>query len=379
MLKDAEAATFDQPPGLTEAMAGARRVLVARGDWTARTAAEGERLLATQNAQGAAALDLSRIGLLDTYGAWLIERFARRHRSLAVTGMPERYRDLMAEVHQTNTATATAPRHPGGIVEWLAAVGRTMAGVGGDLRDIAAMLGQVMAAAVRVAMRPSTFRFTSVIHHLDRVGFRAVPIVVLITMLIGAILAQQGTFHFRKFGAETFVVDMVGILVLREIGVLLVAIMVAGRSGSAYTAELGSMKMREEMDALRTMGFDPIEVLVLPRIIALVIAVPLLTFIGNIAALFGGGLVSHLYGNLEPTIFLHRLHEAIGLNTFQVGMIKAPVMALVIGIVACTEGLKVKGSAESLGTHTTASVVKAIFLVLVLDGFFAMFFAAIDM
>ena len=181
------------------------------------------------------------------------------------------------------------------------------------------------------------------VHHLEHVGWRAVPIIVLITFLIGCIIAQQGIFHFRNFGADVFVVDMVGMLVLREVGVLIVAIMVAGRSGSAYTAELGSMKMREEIDALRTMGFDPVEVLILPRILALVIGVPILTFLGAMAALYGGGLVAWLYGGIEPDVFLSRLREAISINHFMVGMIKAPFMALVIGIVACVEGLAVQG------------------------------------
>jgi phospholipid/cholesterol/gamma-HCH transport system permease protein len=201
----------------------------------------------------------------------------------------------------------------------------------------------------------------------------------LITFLIGGIIAQQGIFHFRKFGADTYVVDMVGILVLREIGVLIVSIMMAGRSGSAYTAELGSMKMREEIDALRTMGLDPVEVLILPRIIALVCALPILTFIGSIAALYGGGLVAWMYGGMSPEIFIARLREAVSVTHFEVGIIKAPFMALVIGAVACSEGLRVKGSAESLGLQTTASVVKSIFLVIVLDGLFAVFFASIGM
>jgi phospholipid/cholesterol/gamma-HCH transport system permease protein len=228
-------------------------------------------------------------------------------------------------------------------------------------------------------MQPKNFRFTSIVHHLDRVGFRAVPIIVLIMFLIGAILAQQGIFHFRKFGADTFVVDMVGILVLREVGVLIVSIMIAGRSGSAYTAELGSMKMREEIDALSTMGLDPIEVLMLPRILALVCALPILSFIGSMAALYGGGLVAWFYGGMGPAIFIARLHDAVSVTHFEVGIIKAPFMALVIGIVACSEGLRVKGSAESLGKQTTTSVVKSIFLVIVLDGLFAVFFASIGM
>ncbi len=241
------------------------------------------------------------------------------------------------------------------------------------------MLGALCVALGARSPTRARCGFTSLVHHLDRVGWQAVPIILLITFLIGGIIAQQGIFHFRKFGADVYVVDMVGILVLREIGVLIVAIMVAGRSGSSYTAELGSMRMREEIDALRTMGRDPVEVLILPRVIALVIALPMLTFLGSMAALYGGGLVAWLYGGMSPDIFIARLKEAISLTHFKVGMIKAPFMALVIGIVACSEGLRVKGSAESLGIQTTTSVVKSIFLVIVLDGVFAMFFASIDM
>jgi phospholipid/cholesterol/gamma-HCH transport system permease protein len=175
---------------------------------------------------------------------------------------------------------------------------------------------------------------------------------------------------------EVYVVDMVSVLVLREVGVLIVCVMVAGRSGSAYTAELGAMKMREEIDALRTMGVDPIGVLVLPRVVALVLAVPMLTFIGSMAALYGAGLVCWLYGGMAPDIFLERLREAIWLPTFTIGLIKAPFMALTIGLVACVEGFEVDGSTASLGQRTTASVVKSIVLIIALDGFFAMFFAA---
>ena len=191
--------------------------------------------------------------------------------------------------------------------------------------------------------RPRSLRLTSLVYQLYRVGWQAIPIVVLITFLIGAIIAQQGIFHFRKFGADSYVVDMVGILVLRELGVLIVAIMVAGRSGSAYTAELGSMKMREEIDALSTMGLDPVEVLILPRIVALVCALPILSFIGSMAALYGGGLVAWFYGGMGPAIFIARLHEAVSVTHFEVGIIKAPFMALVIGIVACSEGFAGEG------------------------------------
>ena len=186
----------------------------------------------------------------------------------------------------------------------LGAIGLSIVSVGHMLAGIANMMGALAVALGRVIVNPRRFRFTSMVHQLDNVGWRAVPIILLITFLIGAIIAQQGIFHFRKFGADIYVVDMVGILVLREIGVLIVSIMVAGRSGSAYTAELGAMKMREEIDALHTMGFDPVEVLILPRIVALIIAVPILTFLGSMAALYGGGLVAWLYGGIDPDIFI---------------------------------------------------------------------------
>jgi phospholipid/cholesterol/gamma-HCH transport system permease protein len=259
------------------------------------------------------------------------------------------------------------------------ALGRGVTAVVTDLASLVSILGALGGVLGKVVMRPTGLRLTSTVHHLDRVGWQAVPIILLITFLIGCIISQQGIFNFRKFGADDYVVDLVGILVLREIGVLLVAIMVAGRSGSSYTAELGSMKMREEIDALRTMGLDPVEVLMLPRVLALVIALPILTLLGSMSALYGGGVVAWLYGGMSPAIYLQRLQEAISVTHFQVGLIKAPFMALVIGVVACSEGLKVKGSAESLGRQTTTSVVKSIFAVIVLDGAFAIFFASIGM
>jgi phospholipid/cholesterol/gamma-HCH transport system permease protein len=288
-------------------------------------------------------------------------------------GLPEHYRGLLGEMSSVNRTPPPPPPSFSRIGHFLENIGRAVADTAHDLVKV----GETTAAMLRVTARPAAFRLTSVVHHLDRVGLQAVPIILLITFLLGAILAQQGIFHFRRFGAELYVVDMIGILVLREVGVIMVCIMVAGRSGSAYTAELGAMKMREEIDALRTMGFAPIEVLVLPRLIALVIALPILTFLGSMAALYGGGLVCWLYGGVSPDVFIARLRDAISIDHFAIGMIKAPFMALMIGLVACTEGLEVRGSAESLGLHTTASVVKSVFLVIVMDGFFAMFFAAI--
>jgi phospholipid/cholesterol/gamma-HCH transport system permease protein len=359
--------------------------LVATGAWIAERAAELEKIVddAAGRYQTARSIDidLGRLDRLDTFGAWLIERlnraFTARGAATRIIGLSDSDRGLMDEVRLVNRAAGQDTAAANRILVVLDSIGRAVAEMGASLALLAHLLGALTMVVLGTIAHPARLRLTPLVNHLERVGWRAVPIVALSTFLIGAIIAQQGIF--RTFGAEVYVVDMVGILVLREVGVLIVCVMVAGRSGSAYTAELGSMKMREEIDALRTMGIDPVEVLVLPRIVALVVAVPLLTFIGSMAALYGAGLVCWLYGGMTPDIFLARLREAIWLPTFAVGMIKAPFMALVIGLVACVEGFEVDGSAASLGLKTTSSVVKSIFLVIVLDGIFAMFFAAIGM
>ena len=369
---------------LTVRFEDGRLELEAAGSWTAATAGELEQLIDKIESDAPKAksvsIDMHKVREFDTFGAWLLERLARRWGgAAAIVGMPEHDRSLLEEMHSANREVPPEPVPSYGITNALAAIGRGAVGFGRDFTTFANMFGAIGVAALRVLSRPRDFRFTSAVHQLDRVGWQAVPIILLITFLIGAIIAQQGIFHFRKFGAEMYAVDLVGILILREVGVLIVAIMVAGRSGSSYTAELGSMMMREEVDALRTMGFDPVEVLILPRVLVLIIAMPVLTFIGSMAALYGGGLVAWFYGGMSPDIYIARLEEAISYTHFKVGMIKAPFMGLVIGVVACAEGLLVKGSAESLGLQTTASVVKSIFLVIVLDGLFAIFFASIGM
>ena len=364
---------------------GDRLRLVASGAWTTDHADRLEQLVDARASSGtqSAEVDIAGIEKIDTFGTWLLERTVRRLEAAGTTArlteIPDRYRGMFDKVHAANRQPLPEAQKERGVVARIEQIGEGAVGVGWDLLGLVDTLGAIVLASARALRRPRNFRVTSIVHHLDRVGWQAIGIILLITFLIGCIIAQQGIFNFRKFGAEDYVVNLVGILVVREIGVLIVAIMVAGRSGSSYTAELGSMKMREEIDALRTMGVDPVEVLVLPRIIAMIIALPVLTFLGSIAALFGGEIVSALYGGMSPAIYLSRLKDVITVGDFEVGMIKAPVMALIIGVVACTEGLRVKGSAESLGLQTTASVVKSIFLVIVLDGVFAIFFAAIGM
>jgi phospholipid/cholesterol/gamma-HCH transport system permease protein len=374
-------------PLLTATPAGDVLELRPVGAWTAANAATLETLSSSiageLDTAKAVKLDMAGVQQLDTIGAWLLEKISRRSAAsghpIAVVGMADKYAGLIEELHHVNRRSRVVAPAPNPILAKLNDIGRNTIGAGDDIAVFLQMLGSLFFALVGVLRRPRSLRLTSLVYQLYRVGFQAIPIMVLITFLIGAIIAQQGFFHFRKFGADSYVVDMVGILVLRELGVLIVAIMVAGRSGSAYTAELGSMKMREEIDALSTMGLDPVEVLILPRIVALVCALPMLSFIGSMAALYGGALVAQFYGDMAPAIYIARLHDAVSVTSFKVGIIKAPFMALAIGVVACSEGLRVKGSAESLGKQTTTSVVKSIFLVIVLDGLFAVFFASIGM
>ena len=364
---------------------GGQIEIEADGPWTVTNAAALDSLIdaAAQAAgTGPMIIDMHGVTAIDTFGACLIDRLVTpaktNGRKVVFKGILDQHRSLLDAVARVSDHAPLIPKKPSPLAS-IEAFGRSLIELGNDTSALLVMLGAVTGALARVVRRPRSFRLTAAVHQFDRVGLQSVPIILLITFLIGAIIAQQGIFNFRKFGAETYAIDLVGILVLREIGVLIVSIMVAGRSGSSYTAEIGSMKMREEIDAIRTMGLDPIEILMLPRVLALVLALPMLTFIGSMSALVGGGLVSWLYGGMSIATYIARLRDAISVTHFEVGMLKAPFMALVIGVVACTEGLRVQGNTESLGLHTTESVVKSIFLVIVLDGFFAIFFASIGM
>ncbi len=361
--------------------------LFAEGPWWVRSVSSLEGVV--DDAAGLtvpnAVIDMTRVTQLDTAGAWLFHRLAAgltaQGATVSFAGLNDTSRRLLTAVAREATAVegehAHKPTKPFAL--WFVdRVGESIYDVWTDLTIGVDLLGDTIRGIGLSVAQPWRLRFTSIVAHLDRTGLQAVPIVFLISFLIGAIIAQQGAFLLRTFGADFLIVDLVGILVLREIGVLITAIMVAGRSGSAYTAELGSMKMREEIDALKVIGLDPAEVLVLPRLIALVIAMPLLTFIADIAALTGGALVTWLYVDMPVATFIHRLRDAVGLNTFYIGLIKAPFMGLIIALIAAAEGFRVQGSAESLGKQTTSSVVKAIFMVIVVDGLFAFFFSSIN-
>ncbi len=372
----------DKRPNAHITTASGQTLMTVSGDWTMHHGRMLEAILASGKSVTGVNLSIDFVGItgLDTLGALVLARLReavqKTGTTVTFTGMSQEQELLLSEISLSPQAVKSHKTI--NLIDILEDVGQAMAGFGRDLINGVSFLGGVMAAFGRVMLRPRMFRGAAFVQQLEAFGFRSVPIIALISFLVGGIIAQQSVFQLRTFGTAAFVADLLGILVLRELAVLLTAIMIAGRSGSAITAELGSMKMREEIDALRTMGLDPMEVLIVPRILALIVAMPILTFIASLAGIFGGGLVAWFYGDVSPDVFLTRLQGAIKFNTFMVGMIKAPVMALVIGLIASIEGMAVKGSAESLGRQTTASVVKAIFMVIVVDGLFAMFFAAIN-
>ncbi len=351
------------------------------GEWTMRHGRAVERLMAEAAQVGGRSItiELSGIAGFDTLAALSLSRlragFEAQGAKAVFAGANPSQTILLEQISGIEQPRKREPSTS--LLDLLVDIGKAMCETGRDFVGGVAFLGNFMASLARTIVAPWRMRWPALIKQMEMFGFRSVPIIALISFLVGGIIAQQSVFQLRTFGTTAFVADLLGILVLRELGVLLTAIMIAGRSGSAITAEIGSMKMREEIDALRTMGLDPMEVLIAPRILALIIVMPILTFIASMSALFGGGLVAWVYGDVSPDTFLTRLQNAIRLNTFMVGMIKAPVMALVIGMIAAIEGMAVQGSAESLGRQTTASVVKAIFMVIVVDGLFAIFFASI--
>jgi phospholipid/cholesterol/gamma-HCH transport system permease protein len=269
------------------------------------------------------------------------------------------------------------PKPQGGLVALLARTGAAVEHAGRNAWQLLGFIGLVLGTLARGMIDPRRWRITSLAFHLEQTGLDAVPIVVLLNFLVGAVVAFLGATVLKDFGASIFTVELIGYSFLREFGVLLAAILIAGRSGSAFTAQIGSMKAREEIDAIRTLGLDPIEVLVLPRLLALLIALPLLTFLAMLAGIVGGATVCALSLDISPTMFVTRFHELAATTHFWVGMSKAPIFAFLIAAIGCLEGFKVSGSAESVGAHTTSSVVQSIFVTILVDALAAIFYMEI--
>jgi phospholipid/cholesterol/gamma-HCH transport system permease protein len=371
---------------LTGAREGDRLLIEAGGAWTleelVRLDAARQTLLVAAEADGAAArIDLAALDALDTAGAWLLHQLERNLESLGwrveLAGLRDGHAALLAEIGRLQAPPPAPAAEINPFVRVLANLGRNTLAAGAEAARLLSFYGQTVLTLARVLLRPSRLRLTSLTHHLEQTCVNALPVVGLISFLIGIVMAYQGADQLRRFGAEIFTVDLLAISALREIGILLTAVVVAGRSGSAFTAQIGMMKVNEEIDALRTLGLDPLEVLVLPRLLALMIALPLLAFFADIMALFGGGVMCAFVLDISPDQYINRLSEAIWPRTFWVGIVKAPVFAFVIAMVGCYEGLTVDGSAESVGRKTTLSVVVAIFLVIVCDAIFSIVFSSL--
>ena len=332
-------------------------------------------------AEGVAVIDITGLTRLDTAGAWFLvvlqQRAAVKSGDVAIKGATPAQGQLIEAVRRAMPPEQATPARAKPARDRLAALGQTVTEGARTAVELVSFLGQVMAAMGALVVHPRRLRLTAVVHHCQEVGVNAVPIVALMAFLIGVVLAFQGAAQLRQFGAEVFVVDLIAISVLRELGILLTAIIVAGRSGSAFTAAIGSMKMREEIDAMRTLGLDPVTVLVVPRVLALVLMLPALGLIANIAGLVGGAVMSWIELGVSPAVFQARLVSNTDVWHFGVGMIKAPFFALIIGIIGCYEGMKVGGNAESLGRLTSTSVVLSIFMVIVMDALFSIFFAIV--
>ncbi|MEX0327814.1 MAG: MlaE family lipid ABC transporter permease subunit [Ruegeria sp.] len=324
-------------------------------------------------------VDLTGVNTLDTGGAWLVADLERRVRKggaqVRLEGVQKAHASLLETVAENIPDELGEQAPPRGFVESVARLGARTTGAWTDSLSILGFLGLTLHRLVRTLIMPWRLRRAALVSQMEQTGFKALPIVSLMGFLIGVVLAFQGATQLKQFGAEIFVVELISISILRELGILLTAIIVAGRSGSAFTASIGSMKVQEEIDAMRTLGLDPIEVLVIPRVLALLIMLPILGFVADIAGLIGGALMSWIDLGVSPGMFLTRLKENTDVWQLAIGLIKAPFFALVIGVIACWQAMQVKGSAESVGQRTTASVVQSIFMVIAIDALFSIFFS----
>lgn len=353
-----------------------------KGDWVLAHYSVLEPAVAQfrANQPQTVAFDLNQLGALDTAGATLLalllgEERISNLRELAPQ-LPEERRTLLQTVSHVlpDLALESSEKPPSFWLELLANTGRSVDNLWQDIKSLLGFVGLTLEALFSTVFRPSRWRMTSLIANIQQIGLNAVPIIMLLTFLVGAVIAFLGATVLTTFGAGIFTVDLVVFSFLREFAVLLTAILMAGRTASAFTAEIGLMKANEEIDAIQTLGLNPVELLVLPRVLALLISLPMLTFIGMVCGIFGGMVVCALTLNISPTMFLSITQNSNGLQHFLVGISKAPIFAFLIAIIGCLEGFKVTGSAESVGVHTTTSVVHSIFVVILLDAVAALFF-----
>jgi phospholipid/cholesterol/gamma-HCH transport system permease protein len=376
------AATLDEAPE------GGTLVLKAAGQWLVVTASEiDRRLRGLQVPRGQrVTIDLAGVDRLDTAGAWLVLRtqheLAALGHQVELRNLRPNFAPLIEQLHAGGLVRSAADHHPTPshhtLAGFVARIGAITLGIFGRAHDMVSFFGLVCLTIAELLTRPRRLRFTSMVAQMEQTGVNALPIVGLLSFLIGVVFAYQGSDQLRRFGAEIYTVNLLGIAILRELGVLLTAIIIAGRSGSAFTAQIGTMRVNEEVDALRTLGLDPIEVLVIPRLFGLLLTLPMLALYADFMGLLGGCLMSWAALNISIPQFLTQLQSALSQWTFWIGIIKAPFFAAIIALTGCYEGFKVSRSAESVGQLTTLSVVESIFLVIVIDAGFSILFSLLQ-
>jgi phospholipid/cholesterol/gamma-HCH transport system permease protein len=359
-------------------------VLAIVGDWTIWTIAAIDAELRKLSLPTDAALDVSRLGKLDTSGAYLIDRTLggiadEGGDKLNLVGAHPTVERLVAEVHDAQKDAYPEPAHRPGVIALLDRFGRGAVEAGTEFLGLLSFIGHAMATLGGLLLRPQRIRWTSVVAVMEEAGLDALPIVAFLSFFIGLVIAFLGANLLAQFGAAVFTVELIAFAMLREFGVVLTGILLAGRTDSAFTAQIGSMKMRQEIDAMRVIGLDPMEVLVAPRLIALLAMAPFLSFVATISGIGGGILAAWFAMDISPSMFIARFHDVVLIQHFWTGLVKAPVLAIVVALVGCRQGLLVEGDVNSLGRRTTSAVVQSIFLVIAIDAAFAVIYYEMDL
>lgn len=371
-------------PSIEEIFQNEKITLQPKGFWIAKTAKNAEPLcldLLKKILPKTIVFDLAPIKDIDTAGVWLLQRtiqsLQNRGHHIKILNEGQVFQALSLRLKAYESSFSTSPKTPAFFGKRIVRVGRVSMEFIALIRDLTVFLGHVTVGIFSAVCHPRKLRLAPVIVHIERFGVNALPIVILMSVALGLVLAYQGEEQLRRFGAEIYTINLVSISIVREVGILITAILVAGRTGSSITAQIGIMKINQEIDALNTLGLDPMEILIIPRILALILVMPLLAFVSDLAGLIGGGIMVMLSLDVSPQLYIHRIGEAITLWGFWIGIIKAPLFGAIIGIVSCFQGMQVEGTSESVGICTTRSVVEGIFLVTLADALLSVFFSSL--